>query len=117
MVTAPILQAISVTPSNASLALGLKLQYFATAQFSDHSTQDVTNSATWSASDVGVATVSNSAGTLGIASSIASGSTSITATYQSVPGSTGLTAPGRRTENHPSKGRNQFELDENLPDG
>jgi Bacterial Ig-like domain (group 2) len=90
-VTAPILQSLSVTPSNASLALGLKLQYFATAQFSDHSTQDVTNSATWSASDVSAATVSNSAGTLGLASSIAPGNTSITATYQSVPGSTGLT--------------------------
>ncbi len=90
-VTAPVLQAIAVSPVDASLPLGLSLQYTATAQYSDRSTQDVSASATWSSSDPTVATISNAAGSLGLASTVATGTVTISATYQSLIGSTHLT--------------------------
>lgn len=82
---------ITVTPANASIAVGTKQQYTATANLSDGTTQDVTQFANWASSDTGVATISNALGSKGEATAVAAGTTTISATYNGVTGSTGLT--------------------------
>ncbi len=89
--TPAVLVSIEVTPANPSIALGTTQQFTATGIFSDNSSQDLTNSVTWSSADTSIATISNQAGAAGLASSQAIGSTTITATSGSVSGSTSLT--------------------------
>lgn len=86
-VTAASLVTIAVTPANPSMAIGTTKQFAATGTFSDSSTQDITASVLWSSSTPGVATISNQ----GVASSVATGTTTITANFGSVSGSTTLT--------------------------
>jgi len=62
------------------LALGAGEQFTATGTYSDLSTQDLTDFVTWSSSLAGTATVSNSPGSQGLATRIAAGATTITAT-------------------------------------
>ena len=87
----PVLVSIQVTPTNPSIALGTSQQVNATGIYSDNSKQDVTASVTWSSSSAAVATVSNSAGANGMATSVAAGSTTIKATMGAVFGTTTLT--------------------------
>ena len=70
---------VSVTPAMVSLALAATEQFVATATYSDGSSSDVTSTATWSSSNPAIATI-NSAG---LATSVAVGSTSITASLNS----------------------------------
>lgn len=86
-VTGATLVSLAVTPANASMAVGTTRQFTATGTFSDSSTQDLTTSVVWSSSNPAVATIASS----GSATSVASGSTTISATYGAVSGSTGLT--------------------------
>ncbi|HEV8490670.1 MAG TPA: Ig-like domain-containing protein, partial [Candidatus Angelobacter sp.] len=86
-VTSASLVSIAVTPANPSMAIGTTKQFTATGTFSDTSTQDITASVLWSSSSAGVATISNQ----GLASSVATGTTTIAATFGSVTGSTTLT--------------------------
>ena len=79
-VTAAVLVSISVMPTNPSIALGTTQQFTATGIYSDNSTQDLTSSATWSSSIRAVATASNAPGSNGLATSVAVGLTTITAT-------------------------------------
>ncbi len=90
-VTAATLSTIAVTPANPSLPLGLTRQFTATGTFSDSTTQDLTTQVTWSSSSPGVATISNASGSKGLATSVAAGTTIITATLGSVSGNTTLT--------------------------
>jgi hypothetical protein len=83
----PNLASIAVTPLNPSIAAGTTLQFTATGTYSDGSTQDLTNSVSWSSSVPGVASISNA----GLASGSSQGSTSITASSGSIAGSTSLT--------------------------
>jgi uncharacterized protein YjdB len=89
--TTKSLVSISVSPSNPSVALGKTQSFTATGNYSDNSTQDLTTTVTWSSSNTAVATISNSAGTQGQATSVATGSTTIMATSGSISGSTTLT--------------------------
>ena len=75
----------------AAIPLGSSQSFSALGTFSDNSTQDVTNSAHWSSSVPGVATVSNTVGSNGTASATGSGGTIIAATLGSVTGSASLT--------------------------
>jgi hypothetical protein len=87
-VTNATLVSLAVIPTNPSIPVGTALQFIATGTFSDNTTQDLTtNNAIWSSSDAGVATISTS----GLAASIATGSTTVTAAWGSVSGSTTLT--------------------------
>ena len=86
-VTAATLVSLAVAPSNSTMAIGTTKQFTATATFSDSSTQDVTASALWSSSNASVATIDNQ----GLASSVAIGSATITATLGAISGSTSLT--------------------------
>src|SRR5207247_2161241 len=90
-VTAATLTSIAVTPANPSLPLGLNRQFTATGTFSDSTMQDLTTQVTWSSSSPGVATISNASGSKGLATSVAAGTTIITATLGSVSGNTTLT--------------------------
>ena len=56
-VTAAVLTSIAVTPTTPSIAKGTTAQLTATGNFSDGSTQDLTQSVSWTSSDTTVATV------------------------------------------------------------
>jgi predicted kinase len=90
-VTAATLVSVEVTPANPSVAKGLAQQFTATGVYTDNSTQDLTTQVTWTSSDTGVATVSNAAGSNGLATTTAVGSSTISATSGGVSGSTELT--------------------------
>ncbi len=85
------LASISVSPTNSSIPLGLKQQFAATGFFKNGTVSDLTTSVTWSSSNPTVAVISNSAGSQGLATSLAQGTTAITASLGSVSGSTILT--------------------------
>jgi len=89
-VTNVVLSSISVTPAARTLARGYRLQFTATAVFSDGSTQNVTAQATWTSTSTGVATVTNG-GTRGLATGVAAGTTTISASFNGVVGTTTLT--------------------------
>ena len=86
-VTAPLLQSIAVTPANPSVALGAAQQFTATGTYGNGSTQNLTDVATWSSSNTGVAQI----GSTGIASALGFGQTTIQAAYAGIKGSTLLT--------------------------
>lgn len=85
------LVSIAITPAIPSIPLGTTQQFAATGTFTDRTTQDLTATVHWSSSNASVATISNSSGTYGLATSLATGSTNITASSGSVSGSTALT--------------------------
>lgn len=74
------LSSITVTPLTQSIPAGSTLQFTATGHYSDGSTQDITTTVTWSSSDTSIATISNVAGTNGLATGVARGSATIEAT-------------------------------------
>jgi uncharacterized protein YjdB len=73
---------ITVTPSAVpdGLPVDLKMQFTATAAYSDNTTGDVTGAVTWSSSNTSVATIS----VVGLATGVAVGTTNITATMSGV---------------------------------
>ena len=89
-VTDAVLVAINVTPINPSVPAGLSLAFTATGTFSDGTTRDLTSIATWSSS-ASSATISNAAGSNGVATGVSPGVTQISAQSGSVSGSTTLT--------------------------
>ncbi len=92
-VTAAALVSIAVTPTNPSIALGLNRQFTATGTYTDASNADITTLVTWSSATPGVATISNAGGSEGLATSVATGSSLMTATHSGtgIHGSTTLT--------------------------
>lgn len=85
-VAAPVVEAIQVTPANATLVVPATQQYTATAVYSNGSTQDVTNSAVWSSTSPSFASISST----GLATTIAAGTTNIQAAALGHTGSTQL---------------------------
>jgi len=83
----PQLLSITVSPQSPSIPKGLTLQFSATANYSNNTQQNVTNTAVWNSSNTGVATVT--AG--GLASAVGQGTTVISASYGGLSGSTTLT--------------------------
>lgn len=90
-VTPATLVSIAITPAVPSIALGSSQQFTATGTYSNATTQDITAIVTWSSSLSSVATISNSPGSQGLTTSVAIGSTSITAASGTVSGNTTLT--------------------------
>jgi hypothetical protein len=84
---AATLQSIAVTPASPSIAKGGTQQFTATGKYSDGSTQNLTNTATWSSSVQTIATINSN----GLASGVAAGTTTIKATQGAVSGSATLT--------------------------
>jgi hypothetical protein len=86
-VGAVAIASITVTPAATSVPLGSSRQFTATAKFTDGSTQDVTQTATWASSVPAVATINST----GMAATFSTGNTMISAVSSSVTGSTTLT--------------------------
>jgi uncharacterized protein YjdB len=86
-VTGATLVSIAVTPANSSMAVGTTKQFAATGTFSDSSTEDITASVLWSSSNPTAATINNQ----GSATSLATGTTTITATLGAAADATNLT--------------------------
>src|SRR6202041_679543 len=78
-VTAATLVSIAITPPTPSIALGTTHQLRATGTYPDNSTQPLTSQVTWVSATASVATISNAAGSHGLATSVAAGVSSITA--------------------------------------
>jgi len=87
-VTSAVLQSIDLSPLTPSMAIGLTVPISATGNYSDGSTQNLTDTATWTSDTIGVATVSNAPGSEGIVTSVAIGTAQITATLGAVQAST-----------------------------
>ena len=87
--SAAILQSITVTPANSSiLNLSKIVNFTAMGTYSDGSTADITSKVAWVSSQPSVATIVSSSG---VATTVALGPTSISATLDGVSGVTGLT--------------------------
>jgi hypothetical protein len=86
VVTDVILAGIEISPQDAELQVGITQQYEATGTFSDGSSQDITILTAWDSSDINVATIDNA----GLATSLASGSTTITGAWQGIESSASL---------------------------
>ena len=87
MSVGPTLTSIRVTPGPVATILGQSRHFQAIGNYSDGSTQDLTNSANWTTSVPAVATIDQS----GLATPVALGSTSITASFNGFIGSASLT--------------------------
>jgi len=81
------LQSISVSTTLGKIAPGTTTQFVATGTFSDGSTQILTSSVTWNSATPATATISNTAGTNGLAQGVAAGTTAITAKQGTVTSS------------------------------
>ena len=90
-VTDATLVSIEVSPAAPSIANGLTQEFTATGLYTDNSTQDLTTQVTWASSDGAVATVSNAAGSNGLATTAGVGSTTVSASSGGVTGETTLT--------------------------
>lgn len=88
------LQSISVTPATLTVGTGASPQFTATGNYSDGTTQNLTATASWSAGTPAVATVLAT----GQATSVAAGSTAITAAASGVSGSAALTVTATATK-------------------
>jgi len=82
-VAAQTLQSVTVTPEDSTLRAGFTQAYVATARFSDGSTANVSQQATWSVSNVGVAIVADIAPFRGLVTAVAPGTTRISASFTS----------------------------------
>ena len=90
-VTPATITALTINPAAPSVAKGLNSQFAVRGTFSDATTQDLTFDATWASSVPAVATVSDAAGSKGLAQALAVGTATISATFDGVNGATLLT--------------------------
>jgi trimeric autotransporter adhesin len=86
-VVSPVLLTITVSPAVANVPVGETQQLAATGNYSDGTTQNLTNSATWSSSSKTTATVSQS----GLVTAVGTGAATITAADSSVSGVAAMT--------------------------
>ncbi len=85
----PVLQSISLYPSNPSIPqIGQVTQFIALGSYSPASSNnDLTSAATWASSNPAIATITST----GLATAVNCGTTTVTAEYQGVIGQTQLT--------------------------
>jgi uncharacterized protein YjdB len=81
------LSRITVSPANATIAVGGTQQFVAVATYSDNSTAVITRTAQWTSAATGTATVQNT----GAATGVAAGTTTITASSNGQSASANLT--------------------------
>jgi hypothetical protein len=88
---------ITITPNDPTIGLAATQQFTATANYSNifgnTTTEDITSSVTWASGTTTVATIDAK----GLATGVASGTTTITATYGSISASTNLVVGGTAT--------------------
>jgi hypothetical protein len=83
----PVLTSIAVTPNTATVPAGIPQQFTATGSYNDGSQRDLTTTASWSSSNLTVASIS----VTGRAATAAPGQTTISAAVGSISGSAVLT--------------------------
>jgi alpha-tubulin suppressor-like RCC1 family protein len=88
------LRSIEVTPTAKSVPVGSTQAFVATGTYSDGSTLDLTDVATWKSSNAAIASVSNAAGTAGEAAALEVGTTTISATVLGKTDTAKLTVTG-----------------------
>jgi len=90
---APTLSSISVTPSSSTIVKGTTLQFTAVGNFNDGSTKNLgtADNVAWTSSDTTAATIDQSSG---VATGVATGNTTITASAKGLSGSTSLQVLG-----------------------
>ncbi len=117
---------VQVTPTNATVAEQTGVEFDAIGTFADGSTENLTNSVSWTSSPISVATVSDTAGTSGLATGIAPGTATITALFAGLVGTASLTVTNAEltsitiTPSDPSValgGSQQFTATGNFSDG
>lgn len=86
-IVAGILLSIAVTPANMSIHNGVTQQYTATGTFADSSTADITNLVVWSTGNNIYASITAD----GLLTANFTGTTSVTATFNAISGSTNVT--------------------------
>ncbi len=86
-VVAAALVSIAITPASPNVPIGATRQLTATGTYTDSSTQDLTAMVTWTSSDPTLATIDGS----GLATAVALGTPTITATDGAITGSTTVT--------------------------
>jgi hypothetical protein len=90
VVTSAFLTGIEIAPQDVELKAGITQQYEAAGTFSDDSNQDVTMLATWESSNTDVATIDS----LGLATTVDAGTSTISGAWQGIVSSTSLTVVG-----------------------
>ncbi|MGO9452235.1 MAG: beta strand repeat-containing protein [Candidatus Binataceae bacterium] len=85
------LDSIIVAPANPSIAQDLTLQMTATGVYSDGSTANLTSAVSWASSAINIAEVSNTSGSQGLLTTLSQGSATISASFNGIVGSTGVT--------------------------
>lgn len=93
-VTAATLSHIQVIPFQPSLNEGDEMRFWATAFYTDGTTQQVWDDVLWQTEDPMVATISNSRWMEGVLTAQQAGTTKVLATYGGVTGHTTLTVTG-----------------------
>ena len=81
------LTSITIAPNNPTVAIGNTQQFTATGTYSDGTIENLTEVVTWASSNTNVATISS----VGVATTPALGSSTISATLNSVNSSTTIT--------------------------
>ncbi len=84
----PQLTGITVSPASAQIAKGTVQQFTATGKYNDGTSPDITALVAWNSTQAGVASVSSSPGTQGLALGAGAGSASISASLGAVSSGT-----------------------------
>jgi hypothetical protein len=96
-VSTAVLQTITITPPDppataVTIATKTSLQFKATGNFNNGTTQDLTQLATWKSSNSTIAAISNASSSKGVATGVtAGGPITITATFAGISGTASLT--------------------------
>lgn len=96
------LNLISVSPATATLTVGATVQFKATGTYSNGTTQDLTDSVTWTSSNTTEVTIESSGQqSPGLATGVAAGSVTVTASSSSRSGSSSITVKAPATSSIP----------------
>lgn len=90
-VTDAVLVALTIAPDTASAPIGLGQAFTVVGTYSDGSSPDLTTQVTWASSDVGIASISNAAGSEGQTLGLALGVVTVTATLDGITDDASLT--------------------------
>ena len=97
-VTSASVISIQVTPTTPSVPKGLTQNFIATGLLTDGTMQNITTTVTWTTGTPATATISNAPGSEGLLTTIAEGTSAVTATLGSVSGSTTVTVTAARLD-------------------
>lgn len=97
-VTAPALTQLLVTPAQTSVPAGTQGLFTATAYYSDNTSANVTNAATWLSTDTAIADVIPDGSQAGLASALSPGVTTIEARFGGLSASAALTVTNATLE-------------------